>query len=87
MSLNPAQKDRIQRLLGDDLTLKIIEQVFNETLDNNLPQVHFLDTNNQLGAKYRAYNEAKGIIRTAFLDLLSYKTEAKEENGVGNRAK
>ena len=85
--LSDLQKDKLQHLLNDDLLLKTIEQVFNETLDNNMPQVHLLDSNKRLGEKFRAYNEAKGIVRTAFLDLLSYKNEVVKENEVANRAR
>lgn len=85
--LNPIQIDKLARLLEDELLLKTIEQVFNETLDDNLPQIHVLETNKHLGEKYRAYNEAKGIIRIAFLDLLSYKNEVGKENKFVNRGK
>lgn len=73
--LNQAQQDRLQILLNDDQTLKIIEQVFDEVLNRNMPQAHILDSNTRLGERYRAYEQAKGLIRTAFTDLLSYKKE------------
>lgn len=87
MTLNKLEQDKIQHLLGDEFMLKTIEKVFNETLDNNMPQVHFLDSNKRLGEKYRSYEQAKGIIRTAFLDLLSYKNEAIKDPEIVNRGK
>ena len=85
--LSKIQIDRLQHLLGDESLLKIIEQVFNETLDNNMPQVHFLDSNKRLGEKYRSYENSKGIIRAAFTDLLSYKNEVAKNEEIVNKAR
>lgn len=85
--LNPNQTDKLQHLLGDEVMLKIIEQVFNETLDNNLPTIGPIDDNKVIGEKYRAYEQAKGIVRTAFLDLLSFKQEVEQNKEVVNRGK
>lgn len=87
MTLTELQKDKLARFLEDELLLKTIEQVFNETLDNNMPTIHFLDSNKGLGEKFRAYHEAKGIVRTAFLDLLSYKNETSKDEKIVNRAR
>jgi len=87
MNLNPIEVDKIQQLLGDELMLKIIEKVFNSTLDNNLPAVGPIDDNNVIGEKYRAYEIAKGIVRTAFLDLLSYKQEVVSKKEIANPAR
>lgn len=85
--LNLAEIDRIQHLLGDEATLKVIEKVFNEALDNNLPSVGPIDDNLVIGQKYRAYEMAKGIVRVAFTDLLSWKREGEKENKIANRGK
>ena len=85
--LSELQKDKLARFLEDELLLQTIEQVFNETLDNNMPQVHILDSNKRLGERYRAYEMSKGIIRTAFLDLLSYKNEVAKDKEIANRGK
>lgn len=85
--LNNLQIDRLQHLLGDEQTLKVVEQVFNETLDNNMPTIHFLDSNKRIGEKYRSYDQAKGLIKTAFSDLLSYKSETTKDNEVANKAR
>ena len=86
-NLTQLQIDKLQHLLGDEMLLKTIEQVFNETLDNNMPQVHFLDSNKRLGEKYRSYEQSKGIIRAAFLDLMSYKNEVANKKEIDNRAR
>ena len=87
MALKELQIDKLARFLEDDLLLKTIEQVFNETLDNNLPQSQILDDNQKLGERFRAYEQAKGIIRMAFLDLMSYKTEVVQNKEIANRGK
>ena len=85
--LSKIQIDRLQHILGDESLLKIIEQVFDSTLDNNMPQVHFLDSNKKLGEKFRGYDQAKGIIRAAFTDLLSYKNEVAKDEKIANKAR
>ena len=75
MNLTQLEIDKLQHLLGDEFLLKIIEKVFDSTLNRNLPEVKWIDTNNIIGQRYRAYDQAKGLIRAAFLDLLSYKKE------------
>ena len=85
--LKPEQQDRLQRLLDDEQTLKIVEQVFDETLDRNMPQVHFLDSNKRIGEKYRSYDLAKGLIRAAFNDLLSYKVINEKKDDTFNKHK
>lgn len=85
--LTPLEEDKLQALLTDEVMLKIIEKIFNLTLDNNLPQVHLLDDNLKIGEKYRAYEEAKGIIRIAFTDLLSYKRETNKQKEIANKAR
>lgn len=85
MALNQIQQDKLQHLLGDEFLLKIIEQVFDETLNNNMPQIHFLDSNERIGEKYRGYDQAKGLIRTAFIDLISYKKESETKEDTFNK--
>lgn len=85
--LLPGEIDRLQHLLGDEATLKVIEKVFNETLDNNLPAITAIDKNEVIGEKYRAYEQAKGIIKAALLDLMSYKVEVDLSKEIANRGK
>ena len=41
----------------------------------------------KLGEKFRVYDQAKGIIRAAFTDLLSYKNEVAKNEEIVNKAR
>lgn len=70
--LNEIETDQIQKLLHDDILLKILKKVFYQTISQNIPEIREGQSNELLGEKYRAYEQAKGIIEAAFIDLNSY---------------
>jgi len=87
MNLSKLEIDKLQHLLNDDLLLKTIEKIFNMSLDRNLPEIKWMETNNLIGQRYRAYEQAKGIIRAAFIDLISYKNEVVKDEKIANKGR
>ena len=85
--LTELETDKLQQLLGDELMLNIIKKVMLGTVENNKPQIILSDDNQRLGEKYRAYEQAQGILGAAFLDLLSYKKEKVDQTKNLNRGK
>ncbi|MEK9208090.1 MAG: hypothetical protein AAB922_06390 [Patescibacteria group bacterium] len=78
--LQEIEIDQIQKLLQDDILLKIVKKVLYQTIAGNIPEIREGQTNELIGEKYRAYEQAKGIIEAAFFDLNSYlKVENKEK--------
>ena len=70
--LNDLYRDKLQKIVNDDLLMKVIRAVFDERIEAEKPQ-SWDDDNAKLGEKYRAYLQAKQIIERVFIDLGSYK--------------
>ena len=85
--LNELEKDKIQGLLGDEMMLGILRKIFGETVRRIQPEVSKGDTNEVLGEKYRAYEEAKIIVDAAFQNLLSLKIEKVDKSENFNRGR
>lgn len=73
--MNDLKKDKLQQLLHNDFLLGIIKEVFEIETEKQKPKINAVDNDETLGQKYRAYIEAKEIIRECFAELESYKTE------------
>ena len=84
--LTETQIDSLQILLTNDHLLSAVKRVFEEATEVNRPQIMPTDDNKLLGERYRAYENAKNIIETAFTSLNSYKKGKKVENNI-NRAR
>jgi len=66
--MNDVLKDRLSAL--DELAIKALRLLFDEQIDKQFPKVEDED-NELLGAKFRAYEEAKKIIDGAFQELIT----------------
>ena len=77
--ISELQKDKLQIILKDEILLKTIEEVFNQTIEEFLPIIDNTNDNAVLGEKYRAYETAKKIIQRGFIDLLSFKSYPKDK--------
>ncbi len=80
--LNDLFRDKLQAIASDELLIKAIREVFEETVEKEKPIVEKADfraliNNELLGEKYRAYDMAKQIIEQGFIDLMSYKVGQK----------
>ena len=84
--LTETQIDSLQILLTNDHLLGAVKRVFEEATKSNCPQIMPTDDDKLLGERYRAYENAKNIIETAFTSLNSYKKGKKVENNI-NRAR
>ena len=84
--LTETQIDSLQILLTNDHLLGAVKRVFEEATEVNRPQIMPTDDDKLLGERYRAYENAKNIIETAFTSLNSYKKGKKVENNI-NRAR
>ncbi len=70
--LSDLQKDKLQRILGDNVLLNAIWQIFMETLEANRPIIGQLEDNALIGEKYRAYEVARVILQAGFQNMKSY---------------
>ena len=70
--LQEIEIDQLQKLLQDDILLKIVKKVLYQTIAGNIPEIREGQANELIGEKFRAYEQAKGIIEAAFIDLNSY---------------
>ena len=71
--MNDILKDRLKTLADDRITLKAVEAVFDEVIEKELPTIDKLEPNEVIGEKYRAYIQAKRIIKQTLVDIGSYK--------------
>jgi hypothetical protein len=77
--ISDLQKDILQQLLQNKPLLNTIKQVFNEEIEKNCPKVNEVDDDIVLGQKYRAYMEAKHIIRECFREIETYEMERNQK--------
>ena len=70
--LNELEQDQHQKLLNDKVLVNILKKIFDGTVKTNLPESGTNESNEILGARFRAYEYAEGIIEAAFQDLESY---------------
>ena len=86
MPLTDLEKDLLQSLLNNEPLLKVIHKVFNEVVECNYPRVREGDSNELLGAQYRAYELSKQILLSGFRQLETYKKGRSPESKI-NRAR
>ena len=71
--LNQSEIDNIQIVLNNAPLLAILHKVFIHTVEEAHPTVHKLETNEVLGANYRAYDFSKQLIAQSFKNLEQYR--------------
>jgi len=72
-------RDKLQTILNDELLLKALREVFDQTIENSKPLITERDDNSLLGEKYRAYLMAKEIVERGFTELNSYRIDRQKE--------
>lgn len=71
--MNRTLEDKLRVLAEDDLTLQAINELFNRTIEEMKPEIGEGDNNVKLGEKYRAYTQAKNILKEVLQDIETYK--------------
>lgn len=71
--------NKLEILSNDDIAMEAISQVFNEVIKENRPNVGEAN-NNLLGAKYRAYEEARNMVKKGIQRISEYKLHKTNNN-------
>lgn len=72
--LNDIQKEKIQRIADDPITLNSLRAIFYEQIEKLMPHIESGENNQALGEKYRSYEQAQNILQNVFLDIETYQT-------------
>lgn len=84
--INDVLKSQLEILAHNDLMLKAIKALFDEEIEKNKPQIERTDNDKILGEKYRAYEQAKNLLNSVFIDIETYNTSTIKASEI-NRAK
>lgn len=69
--MTEGQIDALQIVLNNPVVLSALREVFDEALDESLPDVEN-ESDDVVGQKYRAYNSTQKTVSKSFDKLLSY---------------
>ena len=76
-------KDKLKRLAEDPVMIEAIEALIIENIEKNKPDIEQTNSDKILGEKFRAYENAKKMMKGVITDIGSYninKTNSKEFN-------
>lgn len=66
-------KDKLKTLANDDILVSALEVLFYNKIADEAPKTEDFDDDVKIGQKYRAFIQAKTIIKNAILELRSLK--------------
>lgn len=78
--MNELQREKIERLLEDEVLLGALDKVFSEVIEKYRPNVNKLEPDDVLGANYRAYSFAKTMLNECFAALQGHRKGEKDTN-------
>ena len=67
--MNETLNDKLRVLAEDKITLEAIKAVFDNVIEKFKPDVEKMEDDNIVGQKYRAYIQAKNLVKYAFQDI------------------
>lgn len=72
-------KDKLDIIANDDLLIKSLLALFEETIEEERPVITDNDRDDLIGQKQRAYDKSKKIISECFIKLSSLKNIKKAD--------
>lgn len=72
--------DKLKQLAEDEPTLQAICSVFHKVIEKEKPISRDDESNELIGQKYRAYEEAKKMVEEALKDIENYKKRPTSED-------
>lgn len=71
-------QDKLKYIAEDELLLRAIKHIFDKNIEEEKPDVERTDSDEIVGQKYRAYENAKRILTETFKDIQSFKSQKVE---------
>lgn len=81
--MNEHYVDALQILLNNELAMKAVREVFNQAISEQLPNIEN-ESDEIVGAKYRAYAVSVKTLESAFQKLEEYRKFKETRKGVVN---
>ena len=85
--MREALKDRLKIVAEDEVLLAALKLHFDEIVEKQKPILTPLENNETLGERYRAYEQAKEIVKVFFTEMMNYRRDKIDKSTVNSLAK